>query len=333
MKNIFGTEIRKTVVLLLMMTALTVGVSAGGKQDGAPPKLTKIRIATGTISFEIIAAKEKGLFAEEFTKDGIELVHRTFVNGPPMVEAFAAGEVDTAIFGVQPLLQGRANGLKFKALASYNITNDAFKLLAGPKSGVKKTADLKGKTVAVAVGTNDHQALYEIFQKAGVDEKDVNLVPLRATEAVVALQSGSIDGALTYGPQVVRLQNSGAFIIPDSIGGYGYIPNMVIGGDEFVKTYPDIAARLLKVIKKSVDWSNDNPDESIKLVSESNGLSFEDNKLSYYERRRTISINDEYLKNPILRSIDFLNAHKLLKSQISINDVLDTSVYKNAKLE
>jgi sulfonate transport system substrate-binding protein len=315
------------------MVALTISAYARGKQDQTAAKPAKIRIATSKISFEIITAKEKGFFAEEFAKDGIELSHSAFVNGPPMVEAFAAGEVDTAIFGVQPLLQGRANGLKFKALSSYNITNDAFKLLAGQKSGVKKVADFKGKTVAVAVGTNDHQALYEIFQRAGVNENEVNLVPLRATEAVVALQSGSIDGALTYGPQVVRLQNSGAFIVPDSIGGYGYIPNMVIGGDEFVKNYPDITARFLKVIKKSVDWSNDNPDESIRLVSESNGLSFEDNKLSYYERQRTISIKDEYLKDPILRSIAFLNAHKLLKTQLAIDDVLDTSVYKNAKLD
>lgn len=154
--------------------------------------------------------------AGEDTDLPYEVEYSAFVGGPPMLQAFQGGALDTGFVGSTPLIFAQAQGQDLVAIAGWASEGGAYGLLTAP--GVDDIAgwdDLAGKRVAYQRGTAAEAALLQALDTAGIDPAEVTTVDVPITQGTAALQGGSADAALTVEPltSVFLASNPGAEVV------------------------------------------------------------------------------------------------------------------------
>lgn len=197
-----------------------------------------------------------GAFEEEFKKDGIE-VKWSFLRGagPAVNELFANDLVDFAPLGDLPSVIGKAGGLKTRVLAAANVRSNIY-LAVPSESQVQSVKDLRGKRVAVTKGTATHLAGLKIFERFGLTEKDIKLVNMDVPAAQLALATRDIDAAIG-GADYLRIRDQGMARIVFTTRGQD--PDLTsntsfVGAEAFIRKYPEITKRVLKVYVKTAQW-------------------------------------------------------------------------------
>lgn len=351
---------KKALVILLALTVITaIFTGCGSKDKATESKVVKeesntvtengneastnsedtakknitIRVGDQPNFFLYKVANDKGFFKEEFENDGITVEVINFVNaGPAIVESFAAGELDIAILGAQPLIQARANNIDIKAISSSNYTERGFALVASEESGITGLSDLIGKKIATQFGTNGHQVLLQFLESVGVKEDEVEIVNLKGNEALVSLETNAIDAAIFTEPQISIAIKNGEKVITDATG-YGNIVCVNAASNEFIQENPEIVARFLKVLDKAQKWSDENKEETCEINSKISELEPKDVAINFDSRDRKISIDDDVFKDPISTTIAFLEKEDLITVKIAVEDVVDTSYFEASGIE
>jgi ABC-type nitrate/sulfonate/bicarbonate transport system substrate-binding protein len=131
--------------------------------------------------------------ADTFKKAGADVKIFRFDSGKTTRDAMISGRVDVGVIGATPFVIGAAKGqMQAIGLALYGAKTLA--VVASLKSGVNSIKGLKGKRVGSQFGSaTDHVFKSKILPKAGLSEKDVQMVNVRFQNHVSALAAGSID--------------------------------------------------------------------------------------------------------------------------------------------
>jgi len=130
---------------------------------------------------------------------GVE--YSAFIGGPPMLQAFQAGEVDAGFVGSTPLIFAQAQGQDITAVAAWATPNSSYGLLTAPGvDDIADWSDLAGKKVAFQQGTAGEAALLQALDGAGLTLDDITPVNVPVTETSAALQSGSADAGVLVEP-------------------------------------------------------------------------------------------------------------------------------------
>ena len=309
--------------------AETDGNQASAEDGTADGEEINVRVGDQAAFFLVKTAVEKGFFDEEFSKDNIKIDSEVFVNmGPAIIEAMGAGDVDLSIVGIFPVVNAVNSGNPITMLSSGNYTEDGFRLVAGPETGVKAMAELDGKKLGVAFGAAEHQIVLALLEKYGLTDK-VELMNLSQADSLSAIISGDIDAALFNSGALTDAENAGCVTLATNKE-VGLVVNPVIGRTEFVKENPEITSRFLKVLDRTAKWIDENPDETVKLAAAYNGTDEESTRTSLMARGRKISIEDEYLKNPVEQILNFAKDQGLVEESLSYEDLVDTSYFEAA---
>lgn len=326
---------RKKLIGTLLITMLLGGgiVSCGEKEKTVDEdKNLVIRYAYQPSHSQLIIAEELGFFKEEFEKDNITLESKQFAAGPPIIEAFAAGELDFGMVGDQPAIQGRANNIDLKAIASYSSSEKGNALLATKKSEIKELKDLKGKKIGFTVGSVGHQLLLIYLETAGLNKEDVEMVNLSPSDIFTSLKSNNIDAAITWEPYISMAAESEDIIVVTDSTGYKYSVNLIVGNSEFLKKYPDVTARLLKVLDKSAKWSEEHNEESLDLIQKRSGITKEAMRGSFDKYDKDISLNEKRI-NSVEDTAKYLKENNIIRSEVKIEDLVDTSYLEAAGIK
>lgn len=295
---------------------------------GTKDETLTIHVGDQPSFFLLKVADEKGFFEEEFAADNIVIEVENFVNqGPAIVEAMAAGDLDLGILGTLPIVSANANGNKIIALASANYSEDGFGLYVTADSGITSLKDIKGKTIAAPFGTNEHQMLLGLLGKAGLTEDDVTLANMKAADSITAFQSGDIDGSIFKGQQLLAAKEAGGIEIANN-SETGVIVNSLVGRAAFIEQYPDITARFIKVVQRAKEYIDENPEETIEIAARLTETAIEDTRISFESRDRLISIKDADFIAPLTSAIEFSLSQKLIDKEVSIEDIVDTSYFE-----
>jgi sulfonate transport system substrate-binding protein len=310
----------KRLCLPYLVVAVAMTVSACG-----PQPITSIKIgavgggggkngSTGNIA----VADAKGFFDEEFKKDGIKVQVVYFAGtGPALNEGLAQKQIDFAEYGALPNIIGRAGDVPARLIVARH-TSGEFYVGVSSKAGINSVADLKGHSVAIQLGTMPHLLLVRLLEAHGLHESDIKLVNLESAEAQAAFTSGSVD-AIVGTPVVLKLRDSGAAKIiattaelpPQDASLGGFLVNK-----EFEKAYPELTARMAKVMIKTYAWESreENRNELMTLYARS-GL-----PAKYYAEEYKGLLKDRF--SPLLdtsitqgyqRIADFALQHKLIR--------------------
>jgi sulfonate transport system substrate-binding protein len=303
--------------------------SGGSKEDSSKPKEINIGYQPGINHSLLIIAKNKGWFTQEFKKDNIKINFQSFVSGPPMIEAFAGGKLDIGEVGDQPAIQARANSIDIKAIGVYAAGYKLNSILAATGSNIKSAKDLKGKKVAVTVGSSAHMLLARYLESAGLKQSDIQLVNLQPPDIKTSFSSKNIDAGLVWEPYASSIEDEKtAYQIGDGTN-LKYDVNFIIADNEFAKKNSDIVKRVLKVYEKTEKWAKSNPDQAADIISKELKLKKNIVQKGLAKEDFNIRLTDEVTKS-LSSTIKTLRQNNTIRKDVKVDDLIDKTYLKDA---
>lgn len=231
----------------LALMGATIGARAWAQSAATERKTLKLVSVVGYTQQPIAWGIEKGYFDEQ----GLEV---EFIGAQDVVTAVATGEVDFAFGPSSTYLRAASLGSPIRIVAAGFRSKGPFHLIARPE--IKTVADLKGKTVGIAVAGSG-MAIYarEILKAHGIDpDKDVTLVANGVYEAAFgSLQTGQVDATIIHQPfpALGEIEGSSHTLAR----GWDYLPTyhtgVLIAGSALIDRDPDLLTRGLRAYFKS----------------------------------------------------------------------------------
>jgi NitT/TauT family transport system substrate-binding protein len=185
------------------LLAILVGViSALAVPSQAAPPLKPYKVGfnawIGSIAFFV--AQQKGFFKDE----GLDVQTKSFSSPGDGLKPLLNNDLDAVLSTADSVLTvvDKAPGqLKIVYLTDTSAGADA--ILA--KKDIKTIKDMKGRKVAATLGQCNQLLLDKALEKAGLTEKDVNLVNMNPDDAGAAFAAGQIDVAVTWEPWITKV--------------------------------------------------------------------------------------------------------------------------------
>ena len=294
--------------------------SAPAKPAAANPKSISLTYVKAPLNVPSIVEKKLGLLEKEFAKDKIAVQYPEITVGSKQTEAMAAGSLDFAhALGGTSAILAAANGVDLKIIAIYSRAPKAFVVLTkGDK--IQKVSDLKGKKVAGPKGTILHQLILAALAKEGLKPDDIQFISMDLPSSAAALMNGSVDAALSAGPDAIRAEKAGARVLTT---GEGLVEATIVTAvrGEFLQKHPDLVKRFLKTHTTAIEHMRSKPDEVLAMTAAETGLPAETVKLMLplYDFSPTIKPSDIA---ELKRTQDFLLQNGMLKKSIEIEKML-----------
>lgn len=236
-------KLTSLVVVLLMLTAACGG---GGSSSG--PKLTKVKV--GALHTEVVdVGLRAGVVAGTFKAHGLDVQIVKFDDGPSLNQALVSGSINIGISGaaMTSSLAARGQAMDVGVLSIENTTEQ---IIALKGSGINSIKDLKGKKVAVPVGTSADIILQAALTANGLKGSDIKRVNSNASGTATAAISGSVPAASVWVPFADRIMQHH----PDA--------KILLTGGEF---FPDLG--ILCGIAANNKYYEGNKDLLVKFVA------------------------------------------------------------------
>ena len=156
-----------SAVLSVSIVAAAVSVSYGQEKT--------VRIGFQKYG-KLVLLKSKGTLEPRLKALGYHVTWTEFASGPPLLEAVNVGAIDFGNTGETPPVFAQAAGAPIRYVAYEPPAPKGEAIFVAKDSPIKSVADLKGKKVAVARGSNAHYLLVKALEKAGVRYEDITPV-------------------------------------------------------------------------------------------------------------------------------------------------------------
>lgn len=306
------------------------------KQETAPEKEKEaIKVTVGdflgeTFLYPVKIANQLGFFEEEFADDNIEISVEYLGSGAVMVEALTSGDLDMSFLGGQPTFSGIANGNQTKVISMATVSTNDPVLLVAANSDITEVSQLKGKSMAVNIGTDNHYQMLEMLALGGLTEEDVNVYNLKGTEALSALVSGEIDCMQSIAPNTNKFVKAGDARVLCNLEETGARNNQtLVATEKFIKEHGDIIVRFLKVLDRANQYYKDNTNECLDMLAEycdADRELMEDYMENYDCTLRLNEQDKEYMK----KEYEFMVKAGILETEIDLDSIYDDSFLMEA---
>ncbi|AMK76731.1 MULTISPECIES: ABC transporter substrate-binding protein [Methylomonas] len=190
-------------------------------------------------------------------KHGLDAEFQVFQNGPPMMEALAAGQLDAVVSSPLPIatfLDKQPN----KAVVVGQLGYSSHSLLLPAASNAKTFQDLKGKKIAASFGSDSYADLLLALRQNGLKPDEVELINTPPAELPGLVAQGQVDAAVIREPQATRVKEQfGA----RSIQRWPF-PFLTVLHSEFLQKQPNARERYLAALWESVVYTAQNPEQA-----------------------------------------------------------------------
>src|ERR1700722_4148864 len=181
--------------LLQAMGAAGVGLRLGLPSTPALSQTSKLTV--GSLAFpnwcQLAAAEQFGWLKAEGVDGKFDV--KDFESGPPEIEAGIGGSLQLMGLGAGPVINALAAGaLPLRILGSVNEVTSLFGLVA--QKGIGTIADLRGKKIAVTLGSNYQYFLEAALADAGMTTKDVTIIDSDPNEGTISFVAGRVDATV-----------------------------------------------------------------------------------------------------------------------------------------
>lgn len=169
---------------------------------------------------------------------GWKIEWRKFASGTDVIAAMASGDVKVGELGSSPLAIAATQGVNLQMFMFDYAIGKSESLIARNGSGIKTLADLKGKRVAVPIGSTSHFSLMGAINHAGLKPSDVTIMNMKPDQIAAAWQQGTIDAAFIWPPVQTEILKTGKRIVgADQTAQWGYPTfNAWVVNTKFAKT-------------------------------------------------------------------------------------------------
>jgi NitT/TauT family transport system substrate-binding protein len=260
---------RVAVLALAALAATACSTSTSGSGGGSNPNPTlRIGYIADVHGAGLVEAADINGF---WSKAGVTAQTTKFDSGPDEIEAMAAGKLDIAFLGPGALwaaMQGKATVIATDSLS------DADALVANPAK-VPDLNALAGKTIGYPKGTSGQMILDLALQRAGLTDKDADLIPMDQNLIPAAYLSGQIDVAVPFPPgveQILAQSKTSKIIVSDADFSPQYtFPDVWVASPALIKRHPQEVEDFLKAFIMANDWRDSHLPQTVALAAQDAG--------------------------------------------------------------
>ena len=208
---------------------------------------------------------------------------RVFASGTDVIAAMASGDVKVAELGSSPLAIAASQGVDLQMFMLSYAIGQSESLIARNGSGIDKLEDIKGKKIAVPVGSTAHFSLMGAINHAGLTEADVTIMSMPPDQIAAAWDQGTIDAAFIWPPVQTQILATGKRIVgANETAEWGYPTfNAWVANTEFAASHKDELVAFAKTMDAAnqayladpAAWTADN--DSVKAIAAVTGATAE----------------------------------------------------------
>lgn len=272
-KNRFTTRLRRRIGLASgIVAAATLALAALSPANAQTAELPKeLRIGYQKYG-TLVILKARGSLEKRLAEKGIAVKWTEFPFGPPLLEAINVGSIDVGTVGESPPIFAQAAGADLVYVGNEPPAPEAEAIVVPRDSPIRSVAELKGKRVVVAKGSNANYLLVKLLEKHGLKFSDVEVVYLTPSDARSAFESNRVAAWAIWDPYLAASQHQlGARVIAD---GKGAVANhqFYLSSRNYAERHPQIVDILIDEIRKVDEWSRQNPAEVVRQLAPQIGL-------------------------------------------------------------
>jgi len=215
----------------------------------------------GSIAFFV--AKDKGFFKDE----GLDVQTKSFSSPGDGLNPLLTGDLDAVLStadSVITVLDKAPGQLKVVYLTDTSAGADA--IIA--KQGIADAKGMKGMKVAATLGQCNHLLLQKALQKAGLTEKDIQLVNMNPDDAGAAFAAGKVDVAVTWEPWITKIsgEKKGHVIFSSK-----ETPNLILDvlaiSAKTAKAKSAETKAFLRALNRGYEFVQKSPDEAAAIAA------------------------------------------------------------------
>ncbi|MFC7677560.1 aliphatic sulfonate ABC transporter substrate-binding protein [Paenibacillus sp. GCM10028914] len=273
--------------------------------------------------------KEHGNLDKALNEKGYKVEWKVFSTGTVLLEALNTNNIDFGHASDGNAVFMQAGGHPLNYVASESPYPEGVALVVKADSSIQSVNDLKGKTIGVTKGGNQHYLLLVALEKAGIDQKDVNIKFYKdAAEGLAAFTKDEFDVYGTWDPYLAIVENT--VETRTIVNGTDNSENRTFyfATKDLLDQKSDVVTIILQELHNADLWANDNKQEISNILSTELGLDVE--PIQKANDRRTFGvqeIDDTIIASQQKLADKFVEAG-LLTSKISIKEAvnIDSSI-------
>ena len=213
---------------------------------------------------QAILANEAGLYK----KRGVDVELVEFQSGTDLIKAIVGGQLDSGVLGFTNAIAWASRGADLKVVGG--AQNGYHAMIVREDTGIEKIADLKGRTIASQKegSTADTVLRGVVFQQAGLQPSQVNVMGVSPQVAVQSLVAKRVDGAFLFEPQASIAKAIAPVKQIYEIGEVWPFPCMVvITSGDIIKKRKDDLWKTLDAQKDAIEMLEQRPQEAARYIA------------------------------------------------------------------
>lgn len=255
---------------LVLAALLAVGC------DRAEPQLpASSRVASESLTLAITpyagtaliyVALAKGYFESE----GLKVTVQTHSSGKVALDATLAGNADVATVAELPVTLAVLKGHPVTVLTTLSTQTD-YGIVGRTDKGISTPLALKGKRIAVTLGTSADFFLDALLVRQRLSRADVQVIDRKPNEMADVLEKGGADAVSTWEPHVSTARErlgADATVLFSSEGIYESTFNLA-ATREFASTRGETVKKLLRALVRAEQFFANDAAGGEKIVAES----------------------------------------------------------------
>ncbi|WLE62885.1 aliphatic sulfonate ABC transporter substrate-binding protein [Burkholderia plantarii] len=243
---------------------------AGAATAGLPGEL-RIGIQKGDA---LVALRASGALERGFAGQPVAIRWIEFVYGAPLVEAINTGDIDVGAVGSTPPILAQAGAAPAVTYVGWSPRLvSSYAIIVPPGSPARSIADLAGRRIAVARGSQGHLFALQALADAHLDASAVTFSYLAYSDARSAFERGFVDAWAVPDPRYAdtelatgarTLLRIGELSVPQ----YGFY----IAPRAFAERYPAVLRTLFDTLAAQTRTDLAHPDATARFLERSTGV-------------------------------------------------------------
>ncbi len=214
---------------------------------------------------------------------GIPVKWVSFDAGTAMSAAMASGDVHISYSqGVTPFLVATAAGQDLQVIdiaETYSDNNNCV-VRSTLEIDSGNAMELKGKQVALPIGTAAHSDFLAQIGHFGLAESDFKIVDMTPVDSAAAFASGEFDMVCGWGGPLRRMKEHGNVLLsgPEKEAVSGVIYDVTSTPSSFAEANAEIVTKFLKVTSDMNAQYAENPEPMVASIAKEAGMDLEGTK-------------------------------------------------------
>jgi taurine ABC transporter substrate-binding protein len=260
-----------TTLMTIMLLTAVLAACGGSTGQGGQQSVTIGYIDNGAEP-EVIAVV-KDYFSQQMHTN---VQVKYFDSGPASLSAVASGAVQIMTgIGNPPVVSAISKGVPLQAIWAQELYTGGEGLVVRESAGIHSVKDLKGKNIALVLGSTSEFALDALLTKSGVDPNSVHKLNTAPPAIHSAWENKSIDAAYVWNPVLDAIhQDGGTLLATDAdVKQEAPVYSLSVVNSDWAKNNAALVKGFIQAQNQAVDYYKQHTDDALQVIAKREGIS------------------------------------------------------------